>query len=217
MQRWFIRPTVGISQKQGADQLTATHMNTISSNDMLKPLTKDAIGQDYVSDLSVQDYTKKTPIDGVQLINLNMFVDDGGQLAEIVRLDDSGNLQILPNFKVKQSTFSQMLPGTIKAFHLHYNQEDVWFVIPTDRVLVGLFDARKDSPTYNKTMRFVLGAGRAQALYIPRGVAHGLANVWQKPASMIYFVNQCFNPDEPDEHRLPWDALGSDFWEIKKG
>ncbi|NJN81980.1 MAG: hypothetical protein HC802_06625 [Caldilineaceae bacterium] len=53
---------------------------------MLKPLTKDAIGKDYASDLSVQDYTKKTPIDGVQLINLNMFVDDGGSLAEVVRL-----------------------------------------------------------------------------------------------------------------------------------
>lgn len=184
---------------------------------MLKPLTKDAIGGDYCSALSVQDYSKKVTIEGVQLINLNMFVDDGGALAEIVRLDEQGNLQILPEFKVRQSTYSQMLPGTIKAFHLHYNQEDVWFIIPQDRLLIGLFDARKDSPTYNKTMRFVLGAGRAQALYIPRGVAHGLANVGTQPANMIYFVNQCFDASNPDEHRLPWDILGEDFWEVKKG
>lgn len=184
---------------------------------MLKPLTPEAIGQDYNKELSVQDYSKKTVIDGVQLINLNMFVDDGGSLAEIVRLDENGNLQILPEFKVKQSTFSQMLPGVIKAFHLHYNQEDVWFIMPYDRLLIGLFDARKDSPTYNQTMRFVMGAGRAQALYIPRGVAHGLANVWQNPANMIYFVNQCFDAKDPDERRLPWDILGPDFWEIKKG
>ena len=101
--------------------------------------------------------------------------------------------------------------------HLHYNQEDVWFIMPYDRLLIGLFDARKDSPTYNQTMRFVMGAGRAQALYIPRGVAHGLANVWQQPANMIYFVNQCFDAKDPDERRLPWDILGEDFWEIKKG
>ncbi|MBZ0188405.1 MAG: dTDP-4-dehydrorhamnose 3,5-epimerase family protein [Candidatus Obscuribacterales bacterium] len=183
----------------------------------IKPLTKEAIGQDFAKDLSVQDYQKKPTIEGVQLINLNLFVDDGGCLAEIVRFDEEGNLQILPEFKVRQTTFSQMLPGTIKAFHLHYNQEDVWFVMPQDRILVGLFDARKDSPTYNKTMRFVLGAGRAQILYIPRGVAHGLANVWQKPASMIYFVNQQFDFVDPDEQRLPWDKLGADFWEIKKG
>ena len=89
--------------------------------------------------------------------------------------------------------------------------------MPYDRILVGLLDARKDSPTYNRSMRLVLGAGRAQALYIPRGVAHGLANLWQNPASMIYFVNQCFDPNNPDEHRLPWNTLGEDFWTIRKG
>lgn len=192
-------------------------MNTLSSANMLVPLTNEAIGKDYVRDLSVQDYAKKTPIEGVQLINLMMFVDDGGQLAEVVRLDEQGNLQALPQFKVRQSTYSQVLPGSIKAFHLHYNQEDVWFVMPTDRLLVGLFDTRKESPTYNKTMRLVLGAGRAQILYIPRGVAHGLANPWQNPANMIYFVNQCFNAEAPDEYRLPWNSLGEEFWEIKKG
>ena len=184
---------------------------------MLKPLTSESIGLEYSESLTVQDYSKKAVIDGVQILNLNMFVDDGGALAEIIRVDDNGNLVLFPDFKVKQSTFSQMMPGTIKAFHLHYNQEDVWFVMPYDRLLVGLFDARKDSPTYQKMMRFVLGAGRAQALYIPRGVAHGLANVWQNPANMIYFVNQWFDAVNPDEHRLPWDIVGDDFWDIRKG
>jgi dTDP-4-dehydrorhamnose 3,5-epimerase len=184
---------------------------------MLKPISKEAIGQEYTKDLSTQDYAKKPVIEGVQLITLQNFVDDGGSLAEIVRFDDNGNLQAIPEFKVKQATFSQMLPGTIKAFHLHYNQEDVWFILPYDRLLIGLFDARQNSPTYKNSMRFVMGSGRAQILYLPRGVAHGLANPWQTPSNMIYFVNQCFNPNEPDEHRLPWDTLGKDFWEIRKG
>jgi dTDP-4-dehydrorhamnose 3,5-epimerase len=190
---------------------------TKTNPSVLKPLTREQIGKDFSQDLSVQDYSKKTPIEGVQLINLNHFVDDGGALAEIVRLDDSGRLQVFPEFQVKQSTYSQVLPSAIKAFHLHYNQEDVWFVLPNDRLLIGLFDARKDSPTYKNSMRFVMGAGRAQILYLPRGVAHGLANVWTAPAHMIYFVNQCFNPDQPDELRLPWDSLGADFWDIRKG
>lgn len=184
---------------------------------ILKPLTKDAIGSQYADELSVQDYSKRPVIDGVQLIPLNMFMDDGGSLAEILRFDDSGNSQILPEFKIKQATFSQMMPGTIKAFHMHYNQEDVWFVMPYDRLLIGLVDCRQNSKTFNVSMRFVMGAGRAQALYIPRGVAHGLANVWLQPANMIYCVNQCFDPINPDELRLPWDTLGDDFWEIRKG
>lgn len=184
---------------------------------MLKPLSKDAIGTEFSKNLSVQDYSKKTPIDGVQLINLQMFVDDGGSLAEIARLDDKGCLQLFPEFQVKQATFSQVLPGVIKAFHLHYNQEDLWFILPHDRLLIGLFDARKDSPTYKAQMRFVMGAGRAQVLYLPRGVAHGMANPYDRPCNMMYFVNQCFDPERPDEHRLPWDSLGADFWEMKKG
>lgn len=184
---------------------------------MLKPLTREAIGTEFNSDLAVQDYTKKTPIEGVQLINLNMFVDDGGALAEIVRFDDNGRLQLIPEFQVKQATFSQVLPGVIKAFHLHYNQEDVWFILPADRMLIGLFDARRESPTYKQEMRFVMGAGKAQILYIPRGVAHGMANPYDKTANMIYFVNQCFNAEKPDELRLPWDTLGQDFWEPRKG
>jgi len=183
----------------------------------LKSLTKEAIGKDFVGELSVQDYSKKPTIEGVKIIPLNLFVDDGGAMAEIVRLDENGNAQILPAFKVRQSNLSLLMPGTIKAFHLHYNQEDLWVVMPYDRVLVGLVDCRKNSPSYQNSMRFILGAGRAQALYIPRGVAHGLANVWLQPANMIYLVNQQFDSENPDEHRLPWNMLGDDFWEIKKG
>lgn len=184
---------------------------------MLKPLSKESIGEEFRPDISVQDYGQKTKIEGVQLITLNSFVDDGGALAEVVRLDENGNLTILPEFKVRQTTWSQMLPGTIKAFHLHFNQEDVWFIMPYDRLLIGLFDARENSKTYKQTMRFVMGAGRAQILYLPRGVAHGLANPWTAPSNMIYFVNQHFDANHPDEQRLPWDTLGADFWEIKKG
>ena len=150
---------------------------------MFKPLTKEAIAPQYADDLTVQDYSKKPVIDGVQIIPLNMFMDDGGSLAEILRFDDEGNCQILPEFKIKQATFSQMMPGTIKAFHMHYNQEDIWFVMPYDRLLIGLVDCRQNSKTFNLSMRFVMGGGRAQALYIPRGVAHGRLAVRESMAA----------------------------------
>ncbi len=89
--------------------------------------------------------------------------------------------------------------------------------MPYDRLLIGLFDCRKDSPTYNKQMRFVLGAGKSNRTIHPRGVAHGLANLWSQPANMMYLVNQCFDASEPDERRLPWNILGEDFWTIRKG
>ena len=93
----------------------------------------------------------------------------------------------------------------------------MWFVLPTDRLLVGLLDARKDSATCNATMRLVLGAGRAQLLHIPRGVAHGCANIGTEPATIVYYVNQFFSLEDPDERRLPWDLLGPEFWQMTPG
>ena len=78
---------------------------------------------------------------------------------------------------MRQSSYSLVLPGAVKAFHLHFNQEDVWFVPPTDRLLIGLVDARKDSPTYGKPCALSWAAVRRSLLYIPRGVGHGCANI----------------------------------------
>jgi dTDP-4-dehydrorhamnose 3,5-epimerase len=180
-------------------------------------LTISDFRPDFQERISTQTYEAAARIDGVQIIDLRLMIDDGGSFAELVRFDENGNLEAIPEFKARQSSYSLVLPGAIKAFHLHFNQEDVWFVPPDDRLLVGLIDARKDSPTSGKTMRLVLGGGRARLLYIPRGVAHGAANIGSEPARIIYFVNQQFNINDPDERRLPWDAAGADFWEMVPG
>ena len=175
------------------------------------------IGPDFGPVLTTQEYARKTPIEGVQLLDLRLMIDDGGSFAELVRFDEQGRLLAIPEFHVRQSSYSQVLPGAIKAFHLHFNQEDVWFVPPTDRLLVGLIDARKSSPTYNTSMRLVMGGGKTQLLYIPRGVGHGAANLGTEPATILYYVNQHFDISDPDERRLPWDLLGREFWEMTPG
>jgi len=182
-----------------------------------EPLSPDDLGADFRDKLTTQSYGGSVRIDGVKLIDLRLMIDDGGSFTELVRLDEQGNLEAFPEFKVRQSSYSLMLPGAIKAFHLHYKQEDVWFVPPDDRLLVGLIDARAGSPTEGKTMRLVLGGGRAQLLYIPRGVGHGGANIGTEPVRIIYFVNQQFNINDPDERRLPWDIAGEDFWKMIPG
>lgn len=183
----------------------------------MNPITPANLGQEFQSAVFTQDYSKKPLIEGVRFIDLRLMVDDGGSFSELVRFAEDGSLEAIPEFFPRQASYSQVLPGAVKAFHLHYGQEDVWFVPPTDQLVIGLVDARKDSPTYNQTMRFVMGGTKAQLLYIPRGVGHGCANLGQKPAHIIYFVNQQFNLDDPDERRLPWDHLGKEFWTITQG
>jgi dTDP-4-dehydrorhamnose 3,5-epimerase len=166
--------------------------------------------------LSTQSYEKSPRIDGVEMKELKQFVDDGGSFLELGRYSE-GKLADFKEFEVKQVNFSQVQPGVIKAFHLHFNQDDIWFVPPQHRLLVVLTDCRKNSATSGETMRFVLGGGKSQLLFIPRGVAHGNATIGNEAVSMIYFVNQQFDAENPDEQRLPWDYLGKEIWEIIKG
>ena len=66
-------------------------------------------------------------------------------------------------------------------------------------------------------MRVTLGAGTSKLVYIPRGVGHGVHNISNKEGTVIYFVNQQFNLDDPDERRLAWDAAGAEFWVPERG
>lgn len=174
------------------------------------------ISKDYTDLITVQEYSQKQLIDGVKLIDLKLYADDGGEFLELGRLDQ-GVLKVLPEFKVKQVSWSRLLPGIVKAFHVHRRQADLWYVSPFDRVLVGLADLRADSPTYNTKMRLILGGGQAKLLYIPRGVAHGAGNPWSQPATVVYFTDEEFDPANPDEGRLPYDVFGQEFWQIHKG
>lgn len=166
----------------------------------------------------MQDYSPKPVIEGVRFLPLRRFVDDGGSFLELGRLG-SGMLADVPDFEVRQISYSGIMPGAIKAFHLHLAQSELWFVPPECRLLMGLLDVRANSPTTGKSMRFVMGDGQPRFVFIPAGVAHGAANLDQRMGQIIYFMNRQFTPepDKTDEKRLPWDTLGADFWQMERG
>ncbi|MFQ5977057.1 MAG: dTDP-4-dehydrorhamnose 3,5-epimerase family protein [Candidatus Heimdallarchaeota archaeon] len=165
-----------------------------------------------------QDYSSKPQIEDVCFIDASRFVDDSGEFVEVCRLDESGSMLNIPEFRAKQINYSLVLPGAIKAWHLHRKQHDVWFVPPSSRLLAGLVDCRKDSSSNNEIkMRFILGAGKAQLLFIPKGVAHGLANPYNSPQNIFYLVNAYFSAEDTDELRLPWDYFGKSFWKLQYG
>jgi len=179
----------------------------------MKDTTLQLLDIKYQSITKLQDYSRRPVIEGVKIINLKMFNDEGGDFTELCRIEE-GCLESFPEFTVKQMNYSTIMPKAIKAFHVHLHQDDIWYVPPASRILVGLKDLRKNSPTKELIMRLVLGAHTSKLLYIPHGIAHGTANVWNQPATLIYMVNQIFTPE--DELRLPFDLLGKDFWKLRK-
>lgn len=184
---------------------------------MNQPLTNKDIDGKYQKKIYIQDYGKKPVIDGVKIIEIKNYVGEDGDFAEIMRLNERGESEEFPGFVLRQISRSKMIPGSVKAWHIHFAQDDIWHVLPDNKLLVALWDVRKDSPTKHLTMRFATGGGKAHLIYIPRGVAHGAVNYSEEESTILYFVNAQFNIENPDEVRLPWDSLGEDFWEPIKG
>lgn len=170
---------------------------------------------DNAKELISRQSHKKTIIDGVKIIHLTTHITEDGSFTELFRCNDTTQaFTSLSDFTIAQINRSVMLPKTIKAWHLHFHQDEVWSVSTETRLLLGLWDVRASSPTRDVTMRIPLSPDII--VYIPRGVAHGAANHMTRNAEILYIVNNTYNANDPDEHRLPWDAKGSNFWELRK-
>lgn len=183
---------------------------------MVDSLQPNDIVQTFQDKIYTQSYPGNTQITGVKLITLTNHVAEDGDFCEIMRLETGNTVANLPEFTLAQINRSKIQPGCIKAWHLHYAQDEIWYVPPSGQLFVGLWDLRQNSQSSQLTMRLSLGGGQSQLLYIPRGVAHGYANSLQNPTDLYYFVSNNFNPQNPDERRLHWDALGKDFWEPQR-
>lgn len=136
-------------------------------------------------------------IEGAELKLLTTYPDERGFFRELIRITDS-----FFGEGFAQWNHSLMLPGVIKAWHIHQYQVDWWYV-PVGVVKAVLSDRREESATFDETNEFILGENHQQKiLRIPPGVAHG-CKVLQGPAHMFYIVSQTYDPK--DEGRIPYD------------
>lgn len=148
-------------------------------------------------------------IQGVQIKQLTPHADERGYLMEILRNND----EIFTTFG--QCYVSLNYPGVIRAWHYHKKQED-FFVVVRGMCKVGLYDMREGSPTKGQAEAHYLGENNNIVLRIPIGVAHGYRTVGTEPSLLINFPTQLYNPEDPDEHRMPWDSPDIPFnWEIE--
>ncbi len=188
-------------------------MTNSKPNLALKPIDID---NSFQAKIYTQDYQAKLTIEGVKVIKLNTFVGEDGDFTEIIHFDEQSEFPEIPGFKVAQINHSRLLPNAVKAWHLHFRQDEIWYSLPQDNLLLGLWDLREKSATKGKTMRIALGSGKAKLIFIPKGVAHGAANFSTQPAQIIYLVTERFNLQDPDEKRLAWNSLGDDFWQPQR-
>jgi len=154
-------------------------------------------------------------IKGVKIKKLKVYQDildqkdkiKPGFLMEVLR-NDEGLLK-----KFGQTTFTVAYQGTIKAFHWHKKQDDLWFVA-TGQAWVVLHDLRENSPTKGETQVIMAGKDDYKLILIPQGVAHGYKVLSKEPVLLLYHTTEPYNIKSPDEERLAPDdpKIGFD-WE----
>lgn len=171
-----------------------------------------------LGDIERQSYEKTILPEGVVKIKTAVFSDgQGGHFLEDNRINELHLIESLLEkgikLEVRQTNTSVAAPETIRMGHVHPHQNELWMVV-FGQMTVGLCDLRAGSSTKEVKSKLILTAG--DGLYIPHGVAHGLANFTQKEIVLNYFADHQFNTENSEEFRfLPrrdsfWDFIKPD-------
>jgi dTDP-4-dehydrorhamnose 3,5-epimerase len=140
------------------------------------------------------------PIDGVTAKSVTNVLTSNGALTEVWRAD----WQLDPN-GVGQ-VFQRVLdPGATSAWHVHLESTDR-LACAIGQLLIVLFDARCESPSHGKIAEYRIGARRPATIVVPPGVYHGVKNIGIDAAVLINAVDQAYDYENPDHHRVPADT-----------
>ena len=143
-------------------------------------------------------------IDGVSIRTLQSIPDERGRLMEILRRDDD-------HFQgFGQVYLTTVLPGVVKAWHMHRHQVDVFTAIKGMLKAV-LVDQREESPTAGTIMEIFMGEHRPLQVVVPPGIYHGYKCISVGEALIINVPNRVYNYADPDEVRLPPHAGHFDY------
>jgi dTDP-4-dehydrorhamnose 3,5-epimerase len=130
-------------------------------------------------------------LDGIEVIPLRRSEDERGWFVELRREST------LPKTTV-QTNVSFSRQGVIRGLHYHERGQDDLFACIQGTARVVVLD-RASGETFTED----IGDENPLAVYIPGGYAHGFEALTD--LLFCYHVTQEYDPDDPDEHGVPWD------------
>jgi len=131
-------------------------------------------------------------IEGVTLTELRQISDDRGAVLHMLRCDAPGFTRF------GECYFSEVLPGSVRAWKRHRNQVQN-LAVPVGRIWMVIHDAREESPTHGNLQ--VLELGRPDAyllLRIPPGLWYGFSCIGNTPALIANCADLPHDPTEAE-------------------
>ena len=148
----------------------------------------------------------KTKIDGVLIIEPDVFTDDRGWFSETYNKKKLEELGIGCDFVQDNSSFSKE-KWTLRGLHLQngpYSQSKLVRCV-RGAIMDVAVDVRKDSPTYKQWVSVELSEENKRQILIPKGFAHGFLTLtdnveFQYKVDAYYNKGseRCINYSDPD-------------------
>lgn len=146
-------------------------------------------------------------IDGVTIVELRELADERGAVLHMLRNDAA-------DFKMfGECYFSEVLPGSIKAWKLHHKQTQN-LAVPVGRIRLVIYDDRLDSGTRGNLQIQELGRPDAYSrVQIPPGLWYGFSCIGNMPALLANCASIPHDPKEI-ERKAPFDLSIPYDWAI---
>ncbi|MBI4323009.1 MAG: cupin domain-containing protein [Candidatus Omnitrophica bacterium] len=124
--------------------------------------------------------------------------------------EDDRGVRYCDVFPIPQGDINVVViyPGAMSAWHRHQQQDDYQLCIK-GALKFGLCDK---PASQGGTVEWVYSSERSAkdgALFVPRGMWHGHYNFTDKPAIVLYWITNKYNPK--DEERMSIEAMGFDW------
>ncbi len=151
-------------------------------------------------------------LEGVFLIQNFSATDVRGNFVKTFNADFLKGQNI--DFQIKESYFSVSKKDVIRGLHFQkppYDHQKMVFVV-VGSVLDVVVDLRKNSKTYLQHIVIELSAENHDAVYIPKGLAHGFKSL-EDGTIMMYNVGSVYNP--VNDTGIRYDSIGLD-WQVEK-
>lgn len=148
-------------------------------------------------------------IDGVKITPKRQILDERGKVMHMLKTTD-------PEFdQFGEIYFSCVIPGAIKAWHIH-KEMTLNYAVPHGNIKFVLYDDRDGSPTKGVLQEMILGPDNYHLVTVPPMVWNGFKGVGTTQAIVANCASHYHTSDEidrcdPFDNDIPYD------WALKHG
>ena len=152
-----------------------------------------------------------TKLEGAFLIDNFSAEDERGLFVKT--FNDKSFKDFVLDFQIRESYYSVSKRDVIRGMHFQVpplDHEKLVFVMQ-GAILDVVLDLRKNSPTFGKCMGVELSEENRQAIFLPKGVAHGFKSLKNNTIT-VYNVSSIY--DAEYDRGVLYNSFGFD-WELE--